>query len=629
MAFNEIMDLDQILGSGDEYEGVGANPDGSVSDQEKEFDDDVLVVPNRKMKENAPVWQCGGIKLSSNKQKCSLCSKIFTSKTANSSNIRDHILRVHSNTEEAKRLKILTEEKRVKEKEKEMEKFKQKQQMASKQNLMLSYVRRSTPIDQKKKEKIDKALVKFITTEKLPFELVEKHAFREFVAQLEPDYIMPSRTTVTRKFDEFSEKIKEDFKSEIAEDLKNVRDKVINITSDHGTSHDKLESHKNALTISRCDKNFVIKTDTVALINCEGSQTGSVIRRDIKNKIEELGINVSEVVINWTTDGEAKQVSARSRGRHPAVGMETFHTSSCVDHTAHLAAESSLNLCPEIKASVDKCRRFVNVVKDSNLKKEAFYNVMKEQGQEPLSIRRGTTNRWYFKLCEVERILLLKPYVQQYQEEADADETEVLSNRDFHNMTLYVNSLKTLSTVSELMEGDTYNTASNVIPFLDQVFSELETLVSKLPEHDKKFPKALLETLKSNERFPNGYKCRSPFNSLTLTNPKYMDIYFNSYEVDQAIKDISEDQIFVNEAMEVIEESNEPSDPLITGQNQQLSAFAKRRASLLAQKQQQQPQSPNLGNDAVNQIMLDRVTAEFGRFVLYREKVVCNINPQK
>ena len=84
MAFHEIMDLDQTLGSGDEDEGVGANPDGSVSDQEKEFDDDddVLVVPNRKLKENAPVWQCGGIKLSSNKQKCSLCSKIFTSKTA-------------------------------------------------------------------------------------------------------------------------------------------------------------------------------------------------------------------------------------------------------------------------------------------------------------------------------------------------------------------------------------------------------------------------------------------------------------------------------------------------------------------------------------------------------------------
>ena len=123
MAFHENLDLDMTLGSGDEDEG--ANPDGFLSDQEKEFDedDDVLVVPNRKKKENAPVWQCGGIKLSSNKQKCSLCGKIFTSKTANSSNIRDHILRDHSNTEEAKRLKILTEEKRAKEKEKEMEKL--------------------------------------------------------------------------------------------------------------------------------------------------------------------------------------------------------------------------------------------------------------------------------------------------------------------------------------------------------------------------------------------------------------------------------------------------------------------------------------------------------------------------
>ena len=39
-----------------------------------------------------------------------------------------------------------------------------------------------------------------------------------------------------------------------------------------------MRSHKNVLTISRCTKDFVIKTDIVAVMVCKGSQTGDVIR---------------------------------------------------------------------------------------------------------------------------------------------------------------------------------------------------------------------------------------------------------------------------------------------------------------------------------------------------------------
>ena len=50
--------------------------------------------------------------------------------------------------------------------------------------------------------------------------------------------------------------------------------KTINITSDHGTSADQFRTKKNALTVSRCDDNFLIKKDIVKRIVCEGSQTG-------------------------------------------------------------------------------------------------------------------------------------------------------------------------------------------------------------------------------------------------------------------------------------------------------------------------------------------------------------------
>ena len=66
--------------------------------------------------------------------------------------------------------------------------------------------------------------------------------------------------------------------AEIKKDLGDVLDPVIHLTSDHGTGGYKMRSHKNILTISRCTKDFVIKTDIVAVMVCKGNQTGDVIR---------------------------------------------------------------------------------------------------------------------------------------------------------------------------------------------------------------------------------------------------------------------------------------------------------------------------------------------------------------
>ena len=129
-------------------------------------------------------------------------------------------------------------------------------------------------MDPKKKRKVEEALVKFITTENKPFNIVEKHSFRELLSSLDPDYVVPSEHTIRRRFDKFADKIKEEMIQELKKDLDGVVDKVVHLTSDHGTSHDRFQTHKNALTLSRCTKDFVIKIDTVDVIHCVGSQTG-------------------------------------------------------------------------------------------------------------------------------------------------------------------------------------------------------------------------------------------------------------------------------------------------------------------------------------------------------------------
>ena len=232
---------------------------------------------------------------------------------------------------------------------------------------------------------------------------------------------------------------------------------------------------------------------------------GATIRLDIKDKLDAIG-RTDDWIVNWTTDGESKQVNARAPGKHDTVGLKTNHTASCVSHTAHLAAEDSLEQCPDVKMSVDKGHRFVNKINDSNLKKEAFFKIIEDAGDDPLAILRGTSNRWYFKFRESERLLLLRNHVERFQEMNEDPEVEPLDEDDWHNIKIYVNSIQTLSHASDLLEGETYPTASNVIPYLDTVFMELGDLARRLPPGDKDFPQKLLKNLQSTlpKRFPGG-----------------------------------------------------------------------------------------------------------------------------
>lgn len=279
------------------------------------------------------------------------------------------------------------------------------------------------------------------------------------------------------------------------------------------------------MTLSRCTKDFEIKTDTVAVMKVEGSQTGETIRSDVKRELVLMGWE-EDWLLGWVTDNEAKQKSAREVGRHNNVGLRTCHTASCVDHTAHLAVEEALEGrgVIDVKETMDRVRRLINKMKDSHKLKEEFVAVMIAANEKPLALIQGTSNRWYFILMEAMRVLELREHVEKFQEDSlNLPADLVLSRSDWHNLSIYVRTVKSMSDASTLLEGEKYPTASSVIPYLDQVFYDLGDLAGRLTPADQAFPKALLTQLKSPNRFPGGYKSLCPFNCLTLLDPRYMD----------------------------------------------------------------------------------------------------------
>ena len=81
----------------------------------------------------------------------------------------------------------------------------------------------------------------------------------------EPNYIVPSRRTITRRIDEKAESCKELLKKE------NAGHKTISITCDEGTSSDRFKTKQLAVTIHRTTADFEVNTDTLAVDTAVGS----------------------------------------------------------------------------------------------------------------------------------------------------------------------------------------------------------------------------------------------------------------------------------------------------------------------------------------------------------------------
>ena len=214
---------------------------------------------------------------------------------------------------------------------------------------------------------------------------------------------------------------------------------------------------------------------------------------------------------------------------------------------------------------------------------EKFQAVLEDAGEDPLSIIQGTSNRWYYKYQEAERLLLLKVHVERLQQQDDFPYDLVLEEDDWKNLSVYVSAVKVISDASDVLEGRDYPTGSSVIPFLDQIFAHLSQLIQRIPSNQRAYPAALLTSLQAGKRFhQDGYKTQSPYNVLTLLDPRYMDIYFSPDQVKQAVEDLSSDVVYDSLLTEGLDDNHPTVAPATPVSAQNVSAF---EANLYSERQ--------------------------------------------
>ena len=585
---NEMDDSDEDQ----DDEEQGEDQDGGVEDTDtgRSVSDSVLVLPKRKVKDPSPIWNECGAKVYNESGcviggKCNFCGKVYKSNTGNTSNLIRHVMIRHKDKAEVGRLskerKILD----AKRKSKKVEAEKKRKSIPT----MLNFCHRKSYIDPVKKKKIDEAILKHIVMDNKPFSLVDSHSFRDMLFKAEPNYIVPSRFTITNAMKKEAKNVREVLKREIGVDI--APHKTINITSDHGTASDRFRTKKNALTVARCTSNFVIKRDTVDVITCIGSQTGKRIKEDVKNSLEKYAGLEDDWSVNWVTDNEKKQLNAKNPRKNREVPLNIKFTGHCVDHTFELVSEDTIAECKEMNTAVKKGRALVNFLKDSSLGLEAFYRIMTNAGAQPLSIIQGTDNRWFYKYYETHRLLILRDYVETWFNEYDErpDNVKVIEDEDWDLLTVYENSLRKVIEAATVLEGELYPTASSVIPFLDKIFHDLQDFCSQLPPGEgRDFVVKLLHNLKLQNRFPKGYMDVAPYNALTALDPRYSDLYFSQKEKEEAFEVILqslEERESGNVTDSIVQSEDElPSQDLVPPTPPTTNSLEERRKQLLARK---------------------------------------------
>ena len=406
----------------------------------------------------------------------------------------------------------------------------------------------STQLPKKVKDEIDNDLIEFIICENNSFEMVESHFFRKLMFSANKSYIIPSRSTITRKIDEKICSVKQDLSNEIQNDI--AIHKTISITSDGGNSGDLNKTKKNTLTISRVTEDFQLKTDIVAVPVAKGSQEAVVIRRQWKEELLKIGYDCSWIV-NVTTDGASNFRSARAPGRHEDVGLPTKFTSDCVDHQIHLLVEESIKNLLSMSEALKKGKALVTHFSRASLSRQMLRAIQEELGTAKLCPIIGTSNRWFHKMTSIERLLEIRGSVELFQARStletdeDDDPIEVIDEDDWNLMKEYVKAVKIFQTLSKFLGGQTYPAATSVIPALDQIVEDLENLKNETAEgtEGKQFIKNLLQSMQ--KRFPNCWKNKNPFNCLTYLDPRHIDMYADTDDLKKKVlRDVGEDAVY-------------------------------------------------------------------------------------
>ncbi|CAK1584794.1 unnamed protein product [Parnassius mnemosyne] len=407
------------------------------------------------------------------------------------------------------------------------------------QRMMSSYIPRK--LGSNEKSHIDNCLLKMITKDFQPLDIVNDEGFRAYSQALNRNYEIPSRRALSNRLlaAEYENKL-----CEIKNKLKNFCETIC-LTVDCWTSR-SMDAYI-AVT------GHFIHTETLefisVLIQCSalgGSHTSANISEELKKITESW--DIKEKVNFFVTDNASNMVNAANELQWDHFG--------CYVHKLNLIVQEGLNL-PEIASTITKVQKVVAHFKRSSQAKEKLLKYQINAQNVPQgsakTVKISVPTRWNSVYLILQRFIDLQEALRATIPNLTAN-LPIIPLEEWKCIEQLLDVLKPFYEVTVMMSAEKYLTASKALV----VTQGLMTIYDVLSGKEFYVPvKKLIATMKTSlsSRF-KGIEHNQAIGLCTYLDPRFKQHAFKDKDALATIK-----CVLIDKATELAEDDNDVGKP--------------------------------------------------------------------
>lgn len=236
------------------------------------------------------------------------------------------------------------------------------------------------------------------------------------------------------------------------------------------------------------NKNF--KCENIVLNNrhITGSHTAVRLERYMEEMLNEWNIDVTGKKIIWVT------VNAKNMIKAVDLNKEWMRI-PCFAHTLQLSVKDCKKQMTDIDELVKNVSHIVTHFSKSTIAAEMLEDVQKKlnPNETPLKLIQQVDTRWNSQYDMFSRILELRIPVEAVITEKK--NVQRLIEDDWILMELYTQTFKPIKEATVLLSGEKYSTGSQIIPVINLLIGELQTIISNRGGAIKILSQNLLQSL--------------------------------------------------------------------------------------------------------------------------------------
>ncbi|KAF0357982.1 zinc finger bed domain-containing protein 1-like [Gigaspora margarita] len=256
--------------------------------------------------------------------------------------------------------------------------------------------RKVTPYTRQDNFERSRSLTNWIVSTMQPFSVVEDESFIEMIKKLDPHYHLPKgqyiKSHVIKRFQNRRERLHHD--------LGNIKSRI-SLTGDVWT----LDSNQSAyfsVTIHYIDDDWTFKRFLLDIIPFRDSQSGENIIQSLSNLLSEL--DISPKILALTTNNSPStivfghEMELEIKKEVDNLGFSHYR---CGAHVLNVAVQYGLQVHNN---SIEKIRKFINKVRNSNLLMEDLRRIFEDQNIPFLIPQIDNETQWRSTYLMIEKV---------------------------------------------------------------------------------------------------------------------------------------------------------------------------------------------------------------------------------